>query len=882
MTNDPFPNQSSTASAAATPDNAAPVAVTTAAPGRRKLLRLVLRVVLILAGAVIVVVLAGGIAFRVALQRSLPILEGSHALAGLSSSVRVERDAHGVPTVLGKNRLDVARVTGFLHAQDRFFQMDLMRRGSAGELAELFGKLVLKTDRQARVHRLRERARRVVAAASPEEAAMLRAYADGVNTGLEALGARPFEYILLRKQPEPWKPEDTVLTLLTMFLDLQADGPERESTVGLAHDLLPGPLFDFLDPAGSEWDAPLVGGPIDTGPVPGPDVVDLRTEVPTIAGASGIKAAGRTVPGPWASPANDAGHPDNAVAMSGTSTAGSPARVLADTPDSAAEDRFALGSNNWAVAGPRTADGGALVANDMHLGLIVPNIWYRASLVWPDGAGPARPLRITGITLPGTPYVIVGSNGHVAWGFTNTQGDWSDLVVLDPVPGDADAYMTPDGPKKFEHRSERIHVSGAADETLDVLETVWGPVFDKDHKGRRRALRWVAHDPQAVNLHFGPLESARDLDQALLAAAAAGIPEQNFVAVDSSGRIGWTVAGPIPRRVGFDGRLPGSWADGTRRWDGLLSPEEHPRVVDPPSGRIWTANSRVVDGEMLRAIGDGGYYLGARAKQIRDDLLAIEKATPRDMLTIQLDDRAVFLARWRDLLLRVLTPEACAAKPRRAEARRLVETWEGRASVDSVGYRIVRGFRAFLSDRILASLTAPCRKADPKFAVGYLQQAEGAIWKILETKPAHLLAPEYARWEDACLDAFDSVLDSIAKDGRPLTAHPWGERNTVLVRHPLSFGLPFVGRFLNMPAMALPGDNHMPRIQGTSFGASERMVVSPGREEQGLFHMPCGESGHPLSPHYSDGHAAWVRGEATPFLPGPPVHVLTLEPSGGK
>jgi penicillin amidase len=603
------------------------------------------------------------------------------------------------------------------------------------------------------------------------------------------------------------------------------------------YDTLPAALVDFLVPAGTEFDAPLVGEPLQI-PIPGPEVLDLR----------------KTPPAP-ALP--------KAAAL----------RSPLESRDLAA----AVGSNNWAVAGSHTANGRGLLANDMHLGIRVPNTWYRASLLWPDGQGGTR--RVTGVTLPGAPLVTVGSNGQVAWGFTNSYGDWSDLIVLDPAPNDPGSYLTPAGPKKLERFTETIHVKGGQDATEEVEQTIWGPVIRKDTKGRRLAMAWTAHDPQAVNLRIQELEMAGNLDEALAVAHRSGIPAQNFVVADASGRIGWTVVGQVPRRVGFDGRRPTSWADGSRRWDGWLAPEEVPQVVDPAAGRVWTANSRVVDGDALAKLGDGGYAFGARSRQIRDDLMGVEKATPADMLKIQLDDRALFLSPWRDLLLRTLTPEAVKDHPRRAELKKIVETtWTGRASVDSAAYRVVRFFKQTLSDQIFASLVGPCQAADAELCFPSIQ-LQGQIWKLVNERPAHLLDPRYKSWDEAILASIDSSLDFYQKQGTPLNV-PWGVRNTSVIQHPLSQAVPFLARFLDVPPHQLPGDENMPRVQGVFFGASERLAVSPGEEEKGYFHMPVGQSGHPMSPYYQKGHEAWMKGEPTPFLPGPAQHTLKLVPAG--
>ncbi|HYO16228.1 MAG TPA: penicillin acylase family protein [Thermoanaerobaculia bacterium] len=793
----------------------------------------------ILLGLLILAVVAGGLWFRSRMEASLPQLAGERAIAGLAAAVEVERDALGVPTVRAASREDAARALGFLHAQDRFFQMDLLRRSAAGELAEMVGSAVVESDREIRLHRFRHVAGRVVAQATPEDRAFLQAYTEGVNVGLSALGGKPFEYILLGVEPAPWRPEDSILAVFAMFIDLQDEDGSNESELGFLHDTLPREMYDFLSLPGTEWDAPLVGEPFAVPPVPGPEVFDLRK-----AGAARRlpKAARRVAP--YAEPAwNEA----------------------------------VLGSNNWAVAGTHTAHGGALLANDMHLGIRVPNTWYRASIVRPDRAGGT--LRLTGVTLPGTPSMVVGSNGHVAWGFTNTYGDWSDVILLEVDPRQPGTYRTPAGLKAFRTVTETIRVKGDGPVSLEVKETIWGPVIEPDHRGRPRAFAWTAHHPAAVNLGIQGMEAARTVDEAMAVANRSGIPAQNFVVADATGRIGWTVMGRIPRRVGFSGRIPTSWADGSHRWDGWLAPEEVPRVVDPPSGRIWTANARVVAGEALAKLGDGGYDLGARSRQIRDGLFALGKATPRDMLAVQLDDRALFLERWRKLLLDTLTPEAVAADPRRSELRRLVETtWTGRASVDSVAYRMVRSFRLNLAGQVFTSLTGQWDTPQEE-RFGPTRQFEGWLWRLVTERPVHLLDSKFRSWDEQLLSAVDETVDFFAERGK-LADRTWGERNTTSFAHPLSAAVPFLGRWLDVPARALPGDENMPRFQGPSDGASERMVVSPGAEESGFFHMPVGQSGHPLSPYYLAGHEAWERGEPAPFLPGPAEHRLRLVPGG--
>jgi penicillin amidase len=281
---------------------------------------------------------------------------------------------------------------------------------------------------------------------------------------------------------------------------------------------------------------------------------------------------------------------------------------------------------------------------------------------------------------------------------------------------------------------------------------------------------------------------------------------------------------------------------------------------------------------MLARIGETGYDLGARQQQIRDALLKLDKATIDDMRRLQLDDRALFLSRWRELLLRALDGPA-AAEPRRAEFRRLVEAWGGHASVESAGYRLVRAFRGTLAEEVFGAITVRCKAADARFDyTGQVWRFEGPLWALVTQRPAHLLGARHRTWDDQLLAAVDRTIEILLEPGGTLDDRTWGERNTTRIQHPLSMALPSLERWLDMPRVPLPGDSHMPRFQSPRAGASERLAVSPGREAEGYFHMPVGQSGHPLSPNYGDGHRAWAAGDATPFLPGPAAHTLVLRP----
>lgn len=787
-------------------------------------------IALALLAACILTLVASALTVVLLLRGSLPQLDGDVVLTSLKEMVVIERDVDGVPTVRARNREDLAVATGFLHAQDRFFQMDLMRRSAAGELAALIGAPALTLDKANRLHGFARLAGEILRAATEEERRLVDAYAVGVNQGLAALEARPFEYLLLRSQPEPWEATDSVLAIFAMYLRLNDPTAGGEASRSALREVLPAALYEFLEPQGTRWDAPLEGEAFIPNGIPQQAVYDLRCV--------------------------------------------DPIKFAALSQDLGLRTRDAQGSNNWALAGSRTASGGAMLANDMHLGLAVPNTWYRARLVVD---GPSA-LDMTGVMLPGSFLVIAGSNGKIAWGFTNTYGDWVDLVLPEVNPEQPDTYRVPGGYVPFNDRQEILHVKGGEPETITVRETIWGPVSGQDYRGRPVALQWLAHRAGASNFRLYELEGAGDVETALDIANRSGIPPQNFVVADAGGSIGWTIMGRLPDRRGYDSSVSSHLSSPRQGWLGWLPPQSYPRIVDPASGQLWTANARVVGGTALDKIGEYGYPLGARAAQIRDRLTVLRAATTQDMLALQLDDRARFLESWRSLLLDLLNPQRLAAHPVRKEFRRLVESWGGHAAVDSMGYRLVRGFREALIERVFAALTAEVRAKYPDAKLRPSSQFEGAVQILLAEQPRHLLHPDYESWPAFMLSVVDELIDGSQSQDGSLLAHTWGERNTVRISHPLSRALPLLSRWLDMTPQALPGDVHMPRVQGPAFGASERFAVSPGVEEDGYFHMPAGQSGHPLSPFYRSGHDSWARGERTPFLPMETVHRLELRP----
>jgi penicillin amidase len=521
-------------------------------------MRFLRRLVILLSVLVIILVLGAWMALR----GSLPTYDGQVEAASLTAPVTVTRDSLGTVTVRAANRHDADWALGYAHAQERYFEMDLLRRRAAGELAELFGAAALPLDRTARAHRMRARMQAAFAALPAQDRDTIEAYRDGVNAGLAALSVRPFGYLLTRNDPVAWRSEDTLLVIAAMAFTLNDAENKRELAFAQMHAALPDAAFQFLTATGGGWDAPIAGSPLALPVFPRADELDLHVLDPRL-----LKHGNATI------------------------------------------DRVP-GSNSFAVNGT-LADGAALVANDTHLELRVPSLWFRARLIYSNPRRAGAQIDIGGAALPGTPAIAIGSNGKVAWGLTNSYIDTTDWVRIVRDPADASRYRTADGWASVSRYPEIIHVHGAPDATLDVEETRWGPILAKDTDGTSLALAWTAQQPGAINLDLLRLDQAETSDEAVAIAQASGLPPQNFVVGDRAGSIAWTIAGRIPKRIGgYDPTLPADWSQPGTGWDGWLDAGVTPLISNPPWERLWTANQRTVEGPALAILGDGGYDLG--------------------------------------------------------------------------------------------------------------------------------------------------------------------------------------------------------------------------------------------------------------------------------
>jgi penicillin G amidase len=787
-----------------------------------------LRTLIVAAG----VLLVGGSCLYGVLYLSRPIVSGRLAVAGLGKPVTVSRDRNGSVLIEAADRRDLMFALGFVHAQERFFQMDLMRRTSAGELAALFGKRALESDRQVRLHRFRDVASQVVRSLPAEQLAALDSYTDGINRGLDALAARPFEYVLLGMAPQKWRREDSILVQMSMYVLLQP-GQDRNHPEIIRRVLQrvydPG-VLQLLLARDVEWDTPMDAQPASSAVAALPP--ELRFE-----------DAGQQVA--------------RGVELSADSRL---------TGSQSADTKSMLGSNSWAVSGARTRDHRAIIANDIHLPLQMPNTLFRVAFKIPSWDHV-----ISGVGIPGAPFLVAGSNGHVAWGVTNSDGDWSDVVLVDR--NDRQLIHTV---------NETIQVKGGEPVNLAIEESPWGPIVGSDDR-YAYALNWVAQHVEGNNLAFQEMLTADSLQAAASIAASSGIPELNLLVVDSQGNALWTIAGRIPRRKGFTGVEAVAW-DETVGWDGWLAPQDYPVRSSKDLSYLWTANNRVVSGPDLEKIGAGARFaLGVRARRIRNDLEQAPLADERSLYEMQLDVDALLMKRWHELTVNVVSTITEPAI--RTELSDVLNRWDGKASADSAAYRIVRKYRDAIADDVMPQLAAkfvaarpdtPWYEAFPDF--------ETPLWRIVSTQPGTAIPAGFKSWREYLSHTLvTAVYEPYKHKYGTLSRAVWGDANRSSIRHPLSGAIPLVGHWLlDMPSLPMSGDANVIDAQLLSFGPAMRMVVSPGHEADAILTMPGGQSGNPLSPYYGFGQERWARGEPMPLLPQQRKYSLELVPAAAS
>jgi len=766
------------------------------------------------------------------LHGSLPKLNGEiQAGPGLSAKASLLRDAQGVVTIEADSKADAAYALGFAHGQDRFFQMDIQRRFAAGELAALVGEKALAHDRLYRLHQLRARAKDTLSLLRTDEMALLESYTHGINRGRNSLASLPFEYLLLNTDPVDWQPADSMLVSAFMFAQMTSKVATRDYARELLLRSGGEALLAFIQPEGTEWDTAL-----DSSLVP-------RAVLPS----------------------------ESVWSPQGLSVA----QIAMIEPEAPMK-----GSNSWAVSGAMTTHGGALLANDPHLGFSLPHIWYRAQLRYPDDQG--EMLRVNGVSLPGLPSIAIGSNGSVAWGMTNSAGDWADLIAVD-IEGDF--YQNVSGLQPLKLETEILEVRGGESVPLEVRRTEWGPLFEIN--GETYAYRWLAHQPEALNaFEYMNLDRAKTTVQATAIAQRTGISPFNILIADKFGDAAWSLAGRLPKRGPTPSDRVVPWTQAAGTWQGWLPADDYPVLDTQAQAYLWTANNRIVGGDSLDKIGHGQYELGTRGWLIEQDLKAQQQFTEDDMARMVANNKAVLMNSWRDHLLSLLAiqPKLTAEQK---EAKDLLSSWSGYAEVSEAAYTVVKYYRKEFMQRINQLLIARLQ-ADGLLSSDYdtdklwlfSRQSEGPLQILRDQAPAHWLPKGVDNWEQWTLDMLNQTLISLSEKHGSVALARWGAENRLRMHHPLASALPeFLRSYLNMPADELDGDSDMPLAQHPSAGQSMRFIVSPGREQQAYLTMPAGQSGHPLSAFYRTSHGDWLAFKNTPLLPGPVEASLVLIPT---
>lgn len=775
-------------------------------------------------------ILAAGLGYVVVIIRaSLPVLEGKVTVTGLQRPVTVTSDAYGIPTIAADSRADATRALGYVTARDRLFQMDLLRRASAGRLAEVLGETMRETDVKQRTFGFSETARAIAARLPQDQGEVLEAFTEGVNDYLTQMKISPFEFLLLGYEPERWKVEDSLLILLGIFQMLSGvEEEERMRTV--MEQTLPSEVVSFLIPETDSYTDALLNKK---------SRLSVHSPIPVQA----LTALRRPID-----------------------------QIQARRTTMVRFGRSGLGSNGWAVRGAKTLDGRTVLANDMHLDMTVPNIWYRVQLRYEQ-------IELTGVVVPGIPVVVAGTNGHVAWGVTNVEGDFLDLVRLELNPADSNEYRTPGGWKRFASRREIIKVKDAPDFAAEFKETIWGPVSQHSLLENPVAVRWTALDPEAVDLGQLAMDQVRSVSEAITVMNRAGGPANNVILADSNGHIAWTYTGKIPMRRGFDGSVSVSWADGRVGWTGYVSSDAIPKVFDPQSGFVVSANQRMLDGSYPYVVGHS-FANGYRAFRIAQRLETMTQIQERDLLDLQLDSTSQFYEFYRLLAQESLTDAVIQRRPYLAKARHAFEAWNGKADADSRGFALIHRFRQVLARSVFAPYLSSCRDRDAEFS--YDGDLDTPLRHLLTTKIPELNPDpnHFTSWSEF-------LVNAVAQSVRELEAeHPsvrvdeltWGHLNRVRIEHPLAGFVPGLNYILNMPDEPASGCGQCVRVMQDGLGASQRLVVSPAHQNEGILHMPGGQSGHPFSPHYRDQHHHWNNGTPLPFLAGTPVHTLILVP----
>lgn len=596
--------------------------------------------------ALLVIVLAGIAWFLTIARSALPQLDGPLPVAGISAPVSIIRDNHGVPTIEAATLDDLFFAQGYVTAQDRLFQMDLMRRAATGELSEIIGEVAVKHDRGQRILGIRATTEKGLQAMTTEDRAQFGAYARGVNAYIESHRDRlPLEFRVLRYAPRLWTMQDSLAIGYQMVETLTVTPKAALTREKILAKLGPELTADLY--VNTSWrDHPPTAPPaaLDSAPPPKP-----------------------------------ASAPAGAVALVSPATSLSP--LLQPWLEPFLQDREThLGSNNWVVSGAHTVSGKPLLSNDMHLGHQMPNLWYEAHLR-------SGNFDVAGVTLPGYPYVMVGHNQRVAWGFTNVGPTVADAYIENF--NDRGEYLTPDGWKRPDTRHEVIHVKGKADVAFDVEVTRHGPIVTELSPGETReiAMRWTLYD--GIRNPFFHVDMSQNWQEFRRAFSEFDAPGQNVVYADVDGNIGYQTTGKVPIRASGDGSLPADGSNNAHEWTGYVSFDKLPNVLNPPSGIIGTANGRITPDGYPYSI-SVEWEAPWRTDRIYRVLGSGRKFSPADMLGLETDIYSELDRFVADKLVYAVD-HAKAPSQRSRQAADILRQWNGQMDASSAAPTIVSG-----------------------------------------------------------------------------------------------------------------------------------------------------------------------------------------------
>ncbi|MBZ5527101.1 MAG: penicillin acylase family protein [Acidobacteriia bacterium] len=792
--------------------------------------------------------------------RPLPQIDGSLSLPGLQQSVTVDRDDWGVPHIRANSLSDLAEAQGYVVAQDRLWQMDLLRRVASGELAEIFGERALKVDRRFRILGLRRAALRDASQMDPQSRLLLESYARGVNHFIDThRNNLPLEFTLLRYKPRPWEPADTLVITGYMYQTLTSTWEAELSRANVTDKIGPERARELFSQQ-SDLDFPVVGAVPRGSSDDSEDNDDEDEMVPDTI----LKARLSTSPLPPVPPSlttlPEMLWPSVHSWLQGTN-----------------EDiHRGFGSNNWVVSGAHTASGKPLLSNDTHLELSVPSIWYQMHLTAPGW-------NVKGFTFPGAPLVIIGHNDRIAWGFTNNGADVQDLYIETLNPAKPDEYLVNGQWRQMQIEKELIVVRNHPAEIFSVGITRHGPIVLREHQ-KAWSLRWTALEPGALLHSYLWLGRARNWDEFRNEMKLVWGPAQNAVYADVDGNIGYLMAARVPIRKKGRGEVPVPGDSDDYEWTGYIPFEQLPQLFNPEDGLIATANARVVGPKYKPYLTDR-WEAPYRTARIHDLLAGKIGLRPADMLAVQTDVFSyphLFLARQLLASAKIAQP----SDPRAREMLLRLKDWDGAASADRPETAFLEAARREASNLLLE----PFIGDDARFYQGetfksYLWRSPIFLQKILTERPARWLPKSFQNYDQFLAAAADKAVARLERESGSgsIRSWPWKRFNSLEMLHPLGReGL--LRWLLSAPAKPQNGTHFSIRAANVNTGPSMRFTADLSNWDNSLMLLPGGQSGQPGSSHYLDQFPYWLDGRpiSSPFSDAAESrarrHTLTLQP----